>query len=31
MPDVDEKSMIDFRDIIYSEILSLPEDMVKIF
>ncbi len=29
-PDVDEKSMIDFRDIIYSEILSLNEDMVKI-
>lgn len=29
-PDIDEKSMIDFRDIIYSEILSLPEDMVKI-
>lgn len=28
--DMDEKSLIDFRDIIYSEILSLPENMITI-
>jgi excinuclease ABC subunit C len=27
--DLDEKSLIDFKDIIYSEIISLPESMVK--
>jgi excinuclease ABC subunit C len=27
--DIDEKAGIDFRDILYSEILSLPKDMVK--
>ena len=27
-PDQDEKSSIDFRDILYSEIASMPEDMV---
>ncbi|HHW30659.1 MAG TPA: hypothetical protein GXX20_03135 [Clostridiaceae bacterium] len=27
--ELDEKAGIDFRDIIYSEILSLPKDMVK--
>lgn len=26
---LDEKSLIDFKDIIYSEIISLPESMVK--
>jgi excinuclease ABC subunit C len=26
----DEKSSIDFRDILYSEIISLPEEMVRI-
>lgn len=28
---MDEKSMMDFKDIVYSEILSLPESMVIIF
>lgn len=27
--DMDEKSLVDFRDIIYSEIISMPESMVK--
>jgi excinuclease ABC subunit C len=29
LSDMDEKSAIDFRDIIYSEIMSLPEEMVR--
>lgn len=28
--DLDEKSLLDFKDIIYSEIVSLPENMVKV-
>lgn len=27
--DLDEKSLMDFKDIVYSEIISLPESMVK--
>jgi excinuclease ABC subunit C len=29
-PDLSEKSSIDFRDTIYSEIMSLPEEMVRL-